>query len=194
MTDEINALVLAAGYGTRLRPLTLTTPKCLVPIGDKPILEHWLENLEKCGCSNAIINTHYLAEKVHSFLDKRQISKMRVKISHEEKLLGTAGTLINNQKSFNEGIGLLIHADNATRFDLNQLIKAHRSRPRGCLLTMVTFKTDKPKTCGIVKTDKQGIVQAFYEKVSDPPGTTANGAVYAFETNLIEEIKKTFPE
>ena len=132
MNQKINALLLAAGYGTRLRPLTLTTPKCLVEIGGVPLLERWLQSLERCNCSNTLVNTHYLSQQVHAFLEKRQKTKMKVQISHEPQLLGTAGTILANQQFFSEGTNVLIHADNATDFDINNLLKAHHQRPNEC--------------------------------------------------------------
>ena len=69
------ALLLAAGMGTRLRPLTNNIPKCLVEIGEKPILGIWLENLSKAGCEEVIINTHYLSEKVEEYLKGRKFGR-----------------------------------------------------------------------------------------------------------------------
>ena len=169
MTQPIRALLLAAGFGTRLRPLTLTTPKCLVQIGGQPLLERWLQSLEACFCSNALVNTHYLSDQVHAFLAERPESKMSIQSTYEPELLGTAGTLLANQSFFEGCTGLLIHADNATDFDLNELVNAHQNRPKGCILTMLTFNTDNPQSCGIVEIDGQGVVQAFYEKQKNPP-------------------------
>ena len=188
MTQPIRALLLAAGFGTRLRPLTLTTPKCLVPIGGKPLLERWLENLEACDCSDALVNTHYLADQVHAFLAERPKRTMNIQSTYEPELLGTAGTLLANQSFFEGSTGLLIHADNATDFDLKKLIAAHHQRPKGCLLTMLTFNTDNPQSCGIVEIDNQGVVQAFHEKAENPPGNQANGAIYIFDQEFIEVL------
>ena len=67
----MKALLLSAGYGTRLRPLTYSLPKCLVNIGGKPLLGHWIDKLECLGCEEAIINTHYLSEQVKNYLKER---------------------------------------------------------------------------------------------------------------------------
>jgi mannose-1-phosphate guanylyltransferase len=188
MTQPIRALLLAAGFGTRLRPITLSTPKCLVAIGGLPLLERWLQSLEASGCSDALVNTHYLADQVHTFLAKRPKSTMNVQSTYEPELLGTAGTLLANQSFFEGSTGLLIHADNATDFNINELIDAHKHRPEGCLLTMLTFDTDNPQSCGIVEIDEQGVVQTFHEKVKNPPGNRANGAIYAFDSQFIQEL------
>ena len=89
----LRALLLSAGYGTRLRPITDKKPKCLVEIDNKPIIEHWLEKLEEIGCEKVFINTHYLFEEVNKFIKSRKKSSMIIKTKYEKKL-GTAGTLI----------------------------------------------------------------------------------------------------
>ena len=188
MNLPIRALLLAAGLGTRLRPLTNHTPKCLVPIAGKPLLARWLEQLESIHCKAAIVNTHYLADQVIAFLNKRQPSDMTVQEVYEPELLGTAGTLLANQSFFAGSTGMLIHADNATDTDLQCLIKAHRERPSQCILTMLTFNTKTPSQCGIVETDAHGVVQSFHEKVSNPPCNQANGAVYVFDQELIDKL------
>ena len=109
--------------------------------------------------------------------------------SYEQKLLGTAGTLLNNADFFQGNTGVLIHADNATDTDLRHLIQAHRNRPAHCLLTMLTFTTDNPQSCGIVEIDSDGVVQNFHEKINNPPGNRANGAVYVFEQELLDILR-----
>ena len=76
---KIKALLLAAGFGTRLRPLTLTKPKCLMEINGVPILGHWLEKLDNLGCNEVLINTHYLNKKVEDYLAKINFKNMKVK-------------------------------------------------------------------------------------------------------------------
>ena len=193
MKQPIRALLLAAGFGTRLRPLTKTTPKCLMSIAGQPLLGHWLKNLEACGCTDALINTHYLAEQVHEYLNKRPKGGMGIHSIYETKLLGTAGTLLANKDFFKGSTGLLIHADNATDFDLRELIEAHHQRQDGCLITMLTFNTDNPSSCGIVEIDDQHIVQAFHEKIAEPPGYRANGALYAFGQEFLEYLNLMNP-
>jgi len=191
MKDKpLRALLLAAGFGTRLRPLTLDIPKCLVKINDKPILQEWIEKLEKIETQKILINTHYLYEKVNKFIETQNFSKIEIDLFHEEKLLGTAGTLISNYNFFENSIGLLIHSDNFTTFDLNFLIEAHINRPSECLLTMLTFNTENPSSCGIVRIDSNNIVQEFFEKKDNPPGNIANGAVYVFEQDFLDWINK----
>ena len=186
---KIKALLLAAGLGTRLRPLTLKTPKCLVEIDGKPLLGIWLEKLNGLGCDEVLINTHYLSEQVENYLAQLSFKNMRIETSYEEELLGTAGTLIKNSKFFNDGVGLLIHADNYTNDNLSEFIKSHYAKPKDCLLTMLTFKTDNPISCGIVEKDILGIVTNFFEKSKEFNGNCANGALYAFNQDLIDYLK-----
>lgn len=190
----LRALLLAAGLGTRLRPITLHTPKCLVSIGGEPLLGRWLRQLEAAGCEAVLVNTHHLAEQVKSFLQAWQRNGMAVHSVHEPELLGTAGTLMANWAFFKGSTGLLIHADNAMADNLGPLLEAHRQRPAGCLLTMLTFRTDQPQSCGIVATNGSGVVTAFHEKVSDPPGDCANGALYAFDEDFDAFLNSLSPQ
>ena len=193
MTQPIRALLLAAGLGTRLRPITLHTPKCLVPIGGEALLGRWLRKLELAGCDSVLVNTHYLAEQVEAFLKSWQSSTMTIQTVHEPELLGTAGTLITNHEFFKGSTGLLIHADNAMAGDVKDFLAAHRERQAGCFLTMLTFQTNTPSNCGIVEIDNQQVVQAFHEKVVKPPGNTANGALYAFEQDFLDHLNLMNP-
>lgn len=181
--------MLAAGLGTRLKPITNKQPKCLVEVGGRPLLAWWLKHLETIQCEKVIVNTHYHSEQVSEFLKSNKKRHMQIIERYEHELLGTAGTLLANTDFFQGSIGILIHADNATDTDLNQLIQAHLNRPKDCLMTMLTFATDTPQSCGIVETDSCGIIKNFHEKVKNPPGNRANGAVYVFEDKLLEMLK-----
>ena len=159
----MNAIILAAGYGTRLKPITDKTPKCLVKIQDKVLLNLWLEKLSLIGVNEILINTHYLADQVESFVKNSKFSK-EIKIVREKRLLGTAGTLNQNIDFFGNEDGMLLHADNYCVEDLSSLMNAHKSRPKECLMTMLTFKSSNPSYCGIVSLNDEGIVIDFNEK------------------------------
>ena len=109
----IRCLLLAAGFGTRLRPLTETTPKCLVEVGGKPLLADWIVKLKAIGCEKVLINTHYLAANVERFIVDSNFSDIDIELVYEPTLLGTAGTLLANHDFFRGSTGILIHADNA---------------------------------------------------------------------------------
>jgi mannose-1-phosphate guanylyltransferase len=187
----MRALLLAAGYGTRLRPITDGIPKCLVPIKGKALLEIWLERLTDAGVDAFIINTHYLASVVEEFI-RESPYRDRVTLVNEPHLSGTAGTLIENIDFFQGEDGLLIHADNYCLADFKNFLWSHKNRPKRCVMTMMTFRTDNPCACGIVTTDTENIVTKFFEKVKDPPGNLANGAVYALSAEFINKIGEKF--
>ena len=121
MSQPIRSLILAAGLGTRLRPLTLSKPKCLVEINKKPLLELWIEKLKDINTQRIIINTHYLSDQVNNFLKRKYKNEKKIQSVHESKLLGTAGTLIANRDFFLNSIGIMILADNFTNMKLINL-------------------------------------------------------------------------
>ena len=183
----MKALLLGAGLGTRLRPLTDKTPKCLVPIRGRPLLDYWFDLLLPHGIERALVNCFYLAEQVHAHVAASPWSG-RVDLIDETTLLGTGGTILANRGYFGNQPFLVAHADNLCRFLLGDFRARHESRPVGCALTMMTFDCDDPRSCGIVEEDAQGVVRAFHEKVENPPGLRANGAVYLFEPEIVDFI------
>jgi mannose-1-phosphate guanylyltransferase len=190
----MRALLLAAGLGTRLQPLTKDVPKCLIEIDGKPLLEYWVTMLYNGGVFPLLVNLHHHAEKVRHFIDNSPYRKF-VRTIYEEKLLGTGGTLLKNRNFFGNEPLMLVHADNLSIFDVRAFINTHKDRPPGCEITMMTFKTPTPHTCGIIETDEKGYVRAFHEKVTNPPGDMANGAVYIVEPSLfnyLESLNKEF--
>ncbi len=172
--------MLAAGLGTRLRPITETVPKCLVSIRGRPLLAYWLDALLSGGVDRTLINTHYLAEAVRAYIDA-SCWRDRVDLVHEDELLGTGGTILANREWLGTGPFMVAHADNLTRFDVAGFIAAHANRPAQAEITMMTFATDSPQSCGIVELDGNGVVVGFHEKVENPPGNLANAAVYILE-------------
>lgn len=187
----MKAILLAAGYGKRLRPITFNIPKCLVKINNKSLLEIWLDNLSNAGINRFLINTHYLHEKVERFIKKSKYSN-NIKISYESTLKGTSGTLIDNLDFIGNESCMLVHADNYCLANLKNFIKHHNSRPENCLITMMTFKTKEPEKCGVVKLDSVGRVIEFYEKVKFPNSNLANGAVYILSKKMINLLKTKF--
>lgn len=189
----MRALLLAAGLGTRLRPLTDQIPKCLVPIRGKPLLAYWLDLLLPGGVEKVLVNTHYLPEVVKEFVAASPW-RDRVTLVHEKELLGTGGTVLRNRAFFGNDAFLVAHADNLSRFDVGAFVKRHETRPAGSMITMMTFRTDVPETCGIVEEDTRGIVTAFHEKVPNPPGDHANAAVYIFEPGVVSFLESLHKE
>ena len=184
----MKALLLAAGLGTRLRPITNAVPKCLVPINGKPLLQYWLENLWDAGIDEFLINTSYLHEQVEEFVSNSEF-KDKITLIHEKELLNTGGTLLKNKKFFEEESFMLIHADNLSFCDFKNFINQHNSRPKNCEITMMLFESDNPSSCGIVELDDNGIVQKFHEKVKNQPSNLANGAVYILEPSVLDFLE-----
>lgn len=178
-------MLLAGGLGSRLKPLTDYTPKCLIPIHGKPLLQIWLDTLLPEHAGIIILNTYYLADRVEAFVRQSPWSD-RVVLSNEKSLLGTAGTLLNNKRYFLEDTFMVVHADNLSRFDLTDFIKRHKDRGPNIEITMMTFETDDPCSCGIVEIDEEDRVIGFHEKVSNPPGNLANAAIYIMEPSIFD--------
>lgn len=184
----MKAVLLSAGFGTRLRPITNSTPKCLVKINGRPLLDIWLESLTNAGITDILINSHYLAEQVEQFV-RHSVYKDRVTLVHEPDLLGTLGTLKAN-KNFWRGENVLVaHADNLCLCDWQLFFQRFINRPASCIGTMMLFDTDTPSSCGIVELDKHLRVTAFHEKVDNPPSNLANAAVYLFDDSLLSIIE-----
>ena len=177
----MNVLLLAAGLGTRLKPITNSIPKCLVPIKGKPLLEIWLENLSQLQIDRLFINTHYFSHLVEKFIFDSKYHN-NVELIFEIQLLGE-----NYLKLKNKSL-MLIHADNYCLTNFKDFILAHENKPNNCVITMMTFKTNDPKSCGIIQVDSNNILVNFEEKPLSPKGNLANGAVYILNPEVIDWI------
>lgn len=183
----MKAFLLAAGAGTRLRPLTDRLPKCLIPIGAKPLLEIWLARLEELGVTETRINTHHLAAQVAAYVAARPPAPMRVSLFHEPELLGSAGTIRANRAWLeNEPDFLVVYADNLTDADLAGFVRCHRARRAE--FTLGVFKTPAPRECGIVVFDESGCVTEFQEKPAAPKSHWANAGIYLAGPALFDAI------
>ena len=184
----MQAVLLAAGFGSRLRPITNSQPKCMVPINGQPLLDIWLQQLtHSASISDIFVNTHYFSGVVAAFLNDKWAAFPQVKNWYEPELLGTAGTLKHNASQLLSEDVVVIHADNLSVFDLDAFIQAHQQRPDGCEMTMMVFETDTPSSCGIVELQGKTVV-AMHEKVANPPGNLANGAVYIMSQKVLRWI------
>jgi mannose-1-phosphate guanylyltransferase len=181
----MRALLLAAGLGTRLRPLTDHTPKCLVDVRGRPLLDYWFDQLFDAGAERVLVNTHHLAEKVKAHVASSRF-RDRVDLVHEDVLLGTGGTMLAARDWAGERALFVAHADNLSSFPIRDFLEAHVRRPSGVLVSMLAFRSDDPRSCGILELDENGLVLAFHEKVADPPGNLANAAVYMVEPEVME--------
>jgi mannose-1-phosphate guanylyltransferase len=184
MTGRPPVLLLAAGLGTRLAPLTDHLPKCLMPIGGRPLLGLWLDLLAEAGIEDIIVNTHHQADKVADYVARTPHARL-VRLVHEPALLGTGGTIARFAPAAPGGPMLIAHADNLSLFDVRAFLQAHAERPRDVVLTMMTFDPDDPRQCGVVELDGERRVIGFHEKVADPPTRLANAAIYLADPEVI---------
>ncbi|MBI3396658.1 MAG: nucleotidyltransferase family protein, partial [Spirochaetia bacterium] len=183
----MRALLLSAGLGTRLRPITNGIPKCLVPINGVPLLGYWFDLLIPAGVKPLLVNLHYFPDQVLDFINSCP-RKADIETVHEPELLGTAGTALANRAFFQEQSFMLIHADNLSRFPVADFLQAHATRPSHCAMTMMVFTAPNPSECGIVELNSDNVVVNFHEKVASPPGNLANGAVYILEPEVMHLI------
>ena len=183
----MRALLLAAGLGTRLRPITNSVPKCLVEINGRPLLDYWIELLSNGGITDVLINLHYLPEAVRAYVASC-VYPIKITTVFEDKLLRTAGTLLRNSAFFQKDPVMLIHADNLSFFDMRAFKEKFYSRDKNIDITMMTFHTDAPEACGIVELDERGVVRAFHEKVKTLPSNLANAAVYILAPKVIDFV------
>lgn len=184
----MKAVLLAAGKGTRLRPLTDSVPKCLIPIGGVPMLSIWLRLLKKHGIEEVLINTHYHAGQVDDFLASDD-SGVKVKAVYEEELLGSAGTVLANRDFFKGEEGFfIIYADNLTNLDLTRMAEFHRNKNKIGLLTMGLQRAEKPSACGIATLDSLGLIRSFIEKPERPASNLANAGVYVAGQGIFDYI------
>jgi mannose-1-phosphate guanylyltransferase len=181
----VKAVLRAAGLGTRLRPLTDHMPKCMIPIGGRPLLDIWLDALAKAGVDEVLVNLHHLAGVVRAHLADRT-GRPAVRLVEEPRLLGSAGTLLANREFVaGEEMFLAVYADNLTDFDLGVLVDAHRRG--GAIATLTLFRAPRPSECGIVDV-KDGRVVGFVEKPAQPRGDLANAGMYAFHPGVLDLI------
>jgi len=188
----MKAFLLAAGLGTRLRPLTNDTPKCMLQIGERPMLDIWLDAFDRAGVDEVLVNLHYLPEVVNRHLNQRTSAPV-VRAFFEPELLGSAGTLVANKDWVqDEEMFLVCYADNLTDFDLKCLIDCHRQG--GAMATLTVFRSEHPTSCGIVELDDAGRVVGFVEKPREPVSNLANAGIYAFQPAVIDQIEPPLPK
>jgi mannose-1-phosphate guanylyltransferase len=182
----VKAFLLAAGLGTRLRPITDRVPKCLVPIGGRPLLSIWVDICETLGISEVLVNTHYLPEQVREWA-AGQLSALRVRLAHEPTLLGSAGTLAANAKFIGKDEDFyILYADNLVAADLRLLESCHASHSG--VLTMGIFRSPKPRDCGVVTLEDGGRISSFEEKPEQPRTNFANAGIFLARRKLFEYL------
>ena len=187
--DVVKAMVLAAGEGTRLRPLTLNTPKVLLPIGGVPLIEHTLLWLKNHGVDEAAVNLYHLGEKIKDFLGDGSGFGVKVVYSPEVTLLGTAGGVKKMEHFFGDTF-VVVYGDVLTDFDLSDMLSFHQGN--NCLATIAILEVASAGSVGVVEMNQEGRLLSFVEKPSHRSGmgNLGSGGVYVFE----KEVLKHMPE
>lgn len=184
----MKALILAGGFGTRLRPLTYTRPKHLLPIANRPHIEHVFDLLHSHGITDVVLLTSYLADAFDEVIAAARVRGLEVLVAREPEPLGTAGALKNAQELVAGETFFAFNGDVLTDLDLGAVLAFHRARAADA--TIVLTPVDDPSSFGVVPTAPDGRVLGFIEK--PPPGQAptdeVNAGVYVFEPHVLERI------
>jgi len=188
----MKAMVLAAGLGTRLRPLTEDKPKCLVPLAGRPLIGWTLEWLRRAGVTECVINLHYLPEKVQQFVGDGSGYGLRVTYSYEPELLGTAGA-VNKVASFFDTPFYVIYSDNFSQWDIRKL-KFEYERDNSIGTVAVHWREDVTQS-GMVEFDQNNRILRLVEKPK-PEGVTShyvNAGFYYLNPRVFNYIPEGKP-
>ena len=183
----MQALVLAGGEGTRLRPLTLTTPKPVMPLAGRPFLTFMLDWAHSYGVDEVILSCGFMSDGVKRVLGDIY-DGMRLRYVIEEEPLGTAGPV---RLALDEGVLedrlLVLNGDVLTDIDLTAELAEHERR--GARATLALYPVEDTASYGVVPTDAEGRVEAFLEKSDGPaPTNRINAGAYVIERDVVEEI------
>lgn len=182
----MKAFLLAAGMGTRLKPITDSIPKCLVNVCGKPLLSWWIDLFQKHGVDEVLINLHHLPDQVIAFIESNN-SDVRFKFFYEEQLLGSGGTLREN-KNFvkDESSFFICYADNLTNYNLTEFLNFHKSKMTDFSISL--FRTDQPTAKGIALLDSNDVIIDFEEKPKNPKSKMANAGIYISSPKILDLI------
>ena len=183
----MRAYLLAGGRGERLRPLTDHVPKCLAPIGDRPLLAYWLAVCRREGVTDVLLNVSHHFDVVDAFLASRPEPAPRVTVVRETEPSGTA-TTVRRERWFADGAPevWVFYADNLSDLRLAPMQKLHEAHADP--LTVGLFHTPDPRASGIVALDADARITSFVEKPDHPQSDLANAGVYLLRPGLIDTI------
>jgi mannose-1-phosphate guanylyltransferase len=188
--DPVKAMVLAAGKGTRLYPLTGEIPKPMAPIVGTPIIQHIFELLAKAGIEETHVNVHYLADALlEAYGETSTVDGMDVHMNREDELMGTAGGVKRLEENFDDTF-VVIMGDALTDIDVRELVAFHKEK--GASATIALKRVDETAEYGVVELDPEGNILGFQEK-PDPEeaiSNLANTGIYVFEPRVLEYIPK----
>lgn len=183
----MRAYLLAGGRGERLKPLTDTIPKCLAPIGGRPLLGYWLDLCAREGITEVLLNVSHHFAAVQQFLAAESRRDVRVQLVHETAPSGTA-TTVRRERAFVHGDEdfWVFYADNLSDLRTAPMLALHRTH--GEPMTVGLFHTMEPKASGIVGLDAGRRIVSFVEKPEHPEGDLANAGVYLARMSLLDTI------
>jgi mannose-1-phosphate guanylyltransferase len=188
----MKAFLLAAGVGSRLRPVTDGIPKCMVPIDGRTLLDIWLDAFVRAGVNEVLVNLHHLPDMVRRHIAART-GPPTVRMFFEPQLLGSAGTLVANRQWLGgEKLFLACNADNLTDFDLRSLVNDHQEH--GAIATLAVFHSPQPSSGGVVELDANGLMIGFAEKPERPVSDLVNAGMYAFQPGVLDEMDPVPPK
>ena len=188
----MKAMILAAGLGTRLRPLTEEISKPMVPIVNRPVMEHIVDLLARHGFKELYVNLHYHPDVITSHFGDGDRWGLSITYSFEEELRGTAGGVKKLEKELGGDTFLIISGDALTDLDLSALVAFHREH--GKLATLVVTPVSDPSKYGVVITEEDGRITGFQEKPGreEAKSFVANSGIYVFEPQVLEMIPEGF--
>ena len=183
----MKAMILAAGKGTRLAPLTDSLPKSMIPIGGKPVLEHTLIWLRCHGVAEVIINLYHQPDAIPAYFGDGSRWGVRITYSLENELLGTAGG-VKHAAWFFDSPFLVLYGDNLSTCDLSQLARHHRDR--GAMATMALYRRDDPSSSGIAEVNAEDRIVRFVEKPRPEEvfSNWVNAGIYVLSPEILELI------
>jgi mannose-1-phosphate guanylyltransferase len=184
-------VILVGGKGTRLRPLTLSAPKPMLPTAGLPFLTHLLSRIAAAGIEHVILSTSFQAKVFEAeFGDGSQLG-LRIDYVTEEDPLGTGGGIANVAGKLQYDTALVFNGDVLSGADLGQLLEFHQTNESDVTLHLV--RVSDPRAFGCVPTDEANRVVAFLEKTEDPPTDQINAGCYVFQRKIIERIPQGRP-
>jgi len=184
----MKAVLLAAGKGTRLRPLTDEIPKVMVPIAGKPILEHHVEHLAGTGIREIFINLHHLPERITSYFGDGRKWGVRIRYSFEPEILGTAGAVKKLETELRGAPFLVVYGDNFSEFDFVDFISW--SEKAGGLGTVAVFEKKDVAGSGVVDIGSGDRIERFFEKPASNEALShwVNAGIYRFSEDILDDI------
>ena len=188
MTRGVDAVVLVGGKGTRLRPLTLSTPKPMLPTAGLPFLTHLLSRIAAAGIEHVILGTSLRSDTFEAEFGDGVALGLRMEYVTEEQPLGTGGGIANVAPRLRGDTVMVFNGDVLSGVDLGALIAAHHERDADVTLHLV--RVGDPRAFGCVPTDADGNVLAFLEKTEDPPTDQINAGSYVFDRAVIDRIPR----